>query len=110
MAKIKINKGIYLDDIRDPDPKYWIVCRNAYEFLNMVQMYEFEEYSFDHDLNNSLNLFDGGDIIEEITGYDVLKWSAANIPKTAKVRFHSANLPARQRMLEWWTNYIDENC
>lgn len=78
---------IYLDDIRTPTDKDWLIVRNYYEFINLVTNIGLENIktiSLDHDLgdtaikeyynNVSKNYKLDYDNIEEKTGYDVAKW------------------------------------
>ena len=81
----KVN--IYLDDIRTPVDPEWIVVRSYDEFVNVIQLYTFdqiESISLDHDLgdtamdeyynNVSPNYVLDYDNIKEKTGYDCAKW------------------------------------
>jgi hypothetical protein len=80
-------KKIYLDDIRTPLDKEWVVVRNYSEFITKVQdigLANISEISLDHDLgdtamdeyynNVSPNYkLDYANITEK-TGYDCIKW------------------------------------
>lgn len=82
---------IYLDDER-PTPPGWTRCFWPQAVINILMTNEVEEISLDHDLGN-----------DEIgTGYDVLQWIeeqvALNQYHAPKIRVHSANPAARQRM------------
>jgi hypothetical protein len=81
------NIKIYLDDIRTPVGKDWLVVRNFHEFVNLlnkVGMNNVELISLDHDLgdtamneyftNVSPNYHLNYDNIIEKTGYDVAKF------------------------------------
>jgi hypothetical protein len=83
MAKVKI----YLDDVRTPIDKDWIVVRNYDEFVNKVQeigLKNIDCISLDHDLGDSAmreyytnvspNFSLNYDNITEKTGYDCAKW------------------------------------
>jgi len=83
MEKVKI----YLDDLRTPVDKDWLVVRNFHEFVNLVNkvgITNISLISLDHDLgdtaikeyfnNVSKNYKLDYDNIEEKTGYDVAKW------------------------------------
>jgi hypothetical protein len=83
MNKVKI----YLDDIRTPNDKDWLVVRSFYEFvdlINKVGLNNIELISLDHDLgdtamneyynNVSPNYKLDYENIEEKTGYDAVKW------------------------------------
>ena len=83
MEKVKI----YLDDLRTPVDKDWLVVRNFHEFVNLVNkvgLTNISLISLDHDLgdtamqeyfnNVSKNYKLDYDNIEEKTGYDAAKW------------------------------------
>lgn len=83
MEKVRI----YLDDVRTPVDKDWLVVRSFYEFVNLVNkvgMTNISLISLDHDLgdtamqeyfnNVSKNYKLDYDNIEEKTGYDAAKW------------------------------------
>lgn len=78
---------IYLDDIRTPVDKSWVICRDYDEFVKKVDEIGFSEIntiSLDHDLgdtamqeyfkNVSKNYVLNYDNIIEKTGYDCAKW------------------------------------
>lgn len=78
---------IYLDDLRTPVEKDWLVVRNFHECVNLVKKLGLENISMislDHDLgdtamkeyfNNTIkNYTIEYSNIEEKTGYDVAKW------------------------------------
>jgi len=78
---------IYLDDIRIPDDKDWILVTNYDEFVNKVLelgLKNIEIISLDHDLGDSAmaeyfrnskpNGFINYDNITEKTGFDCAKW------------------------------------
>ena len=80
-------KRIYLDDIRTPIDKDWLVVRNYHEFVNLVNkigLNNISVISLDHDLgdtameeyynNVSKNYKLDYDNIDEKTGYDAAKW------------------------------------
>lgn len=80
-------KRIYLDDIRTPIDKDWLVVRNFHEFVNLVNkigLNNISVISLDHDLgdtameeyfnNVSKNYKLDYNNIEEKTGYDAAKW------------------------------------
>lgn len=83
MGKVRI----YLDDVRTPVDKDWIVVRNYDQFVTQVMLIgleNIETISFDHDLgetamkeyytNVSPNYQLNYDNILEKTGYDCVKW------------------------------------
>ena len=78
---------IYLDDLRTPVEKDWLVVRNFHECVNLVQKLGLENISMislDHDLGDTAmkeyfnstikNYTIDYSNIEEKTGYDVAKW------------------------------------
>jgi hypothetical protein len=78
---------IYLDDIRTPKDKDWMVVRNYHEFVNLVQkigLENIELISLDHDLGDSAmneyytnvspNFKLDYNNISEKTGYDASKF------------------------------------
>ena len=80
-------KKIYLDDIRTPLDKEWVVVRNYSEFVTKVQdigLENISEISLDHDLGDTAmdeyfnnvqpNYTLNYDNIKEKTGYDCAKW------------------------------------
>jgi len=80
-------KRIYLDDIRTPIDKDWLVVRNFHEFVNLINkigLNNVSVISLDHDLgdtamneyfnNVSPNYTLDYDNIKEKTGYDAAKW------------------------------------
>lgn len=78
---------IYLDDVRTPKDKDWLVVRNYHEFVNLVQKLGLKNIgtiSLDHDLGDSAMYeyhtnvspnfkLDYGNITEK-TGYDAAKF------------------------------------
>lgn len=80
-------KKIYLDDIRTPLDKEWVVVRNYSEFITKVQdigLANISEISLDHDLGDTAmdeyynNVSPNYQLdyanIKEKTGYDCIKW------------------------------------
>jgi hypothetical protein len=80
-------KKIYLDDVRTPLDKDWIVVRNFDEFVKTVERIGFNDIqtiSLDHDLGESAMLEYHRNVspnykldysnINEKTGYDCAKW------------------------------------
>jgi len=80
-------KRIYLDDIRTPIDKDWLVVRNFHEFVNLINkigLNNVSVISLDHDLgdtamneyfnNVSPNYTLDYDNIKEKTGYDAAKF------------------------------------
>lgn len=104
MERISIDKGLFLDDTRTPESSYWIVCRDPLEFIKYAQMYIFETYSFDHDINCFLN---SEYTSTEITGYDTLVIASAYIPKDAAINFHTSNPVGKAKMEAFWKQYSE---
>jgi len=87
---------IFLDDIRYPPSKHWIVCRSAagaYTTIRTVDSDKLIVVSLDHDLGEDVP-----------TGYDLLNWLEKDIatekdykPDIA-FRIHSANPVGRANM------------
>ena len=78
---------IYLDDIRTPVEKDWVIVRDFYQFCNLIQkvgLRSIEMISLDHDLGDTAvkeyfnytkeNYLINYDRIPEMTGYDCAKW------------------------------------
>jgi len=97
MEKVKI----YLDDVRTPVDKNWLVVRNFHEFVNLVNkvgLTNISLISLDHDLgdtamqeyfnNVSKNYKLDYDNIEEKTGYDAAKFLVALFHNTNENRFN----------------------
>lgn len=83
---------VYLDDER-PTPDGWVGVRWPAEAIALLQTGLVEELSLDHDLGD-----DGRG-----TGYDVVLWIEEAVVvhgfKAPRIRVHSANSSARQKML-----------
>ena len=82
-----MKERIYLDDVRTPIDKDWIIARNYDEFVRIVSTYGLENIktiSLDHDLGDSAmrewhkNVYHNYTLdynnITEKTGYDCAKW------------------------------------
>jgi hypothetical protein len=100
---------LYIDDLR-PCPKGYVLARNYQEAIDLLEVYTFEEISFDHDLGDSLSLIrekTGYALIPEKTGYDILCWIEQHVFNLESTRFentvfrvHSANPVGKARMLQ----------
>lgn len=119
-------KMIYLDDVRTPNDKEWIVVRNYEDFVSNVMYYGLENIeviSLDHDLGDSAmveyynNVKDNYTLdynnIHEKTGYDCCKWLVSesmskNIP-LPQIYIHSANPIGSGNMMGYINNYL-MNC
>lgn len=117
---------IYLDDIRTPNDKEWIVVRNYEQFVNRINQHGLENIeviSLDHDLGDSAmveyynNVKDNYTLdynnITEKTGYDACKFIVNRSIETGiplpQVYVHSANPIGSGNMMGYINNYL-MNC
>jgi hypothetical protein len=126
-----MKRKIYLDDIRSPIDKTWIVVRNYDEFINTVTDIGFENIeciSLDHDLGDSAmqewytnvyhNYTLNYDNITEKTGYDCAKWLIEQWldgKHVVDVYTHSANAIGSANIIGIINNYrhiheLPQNC
>ncbi len=116
---------IYLDDIRTPLSKDWIICRDFRQFQKLIseKFGKFKiptvcdfEVTFDHDLAMEHYQFDydllrdNPDMSDcEESGYDCAKWLIAQniIPKMFWV--HSANPIGSQNIISLLNNWYKHN-
>ena len=120
-------KRLYLDDVRTPIGKDWIVVRDYTQFVSTIRLNglaAFEVISLDHDLgeqsmieyytnvknNYELNY---DNIVNEKTGYDCCKFLVSesmtkNIP-LPQIYVHSANPIGSSNMMGYINNYL-MNC
>jgi hypothetical protein len=122
---------IYLDDIRTPIDKDWLVVRNFHEFVNLVNKVGLESVeliSLDHDLGDSAmrewhknvyhNYTLNYDNITEKTGMDCTKWLVEQWldgKPVVDVVIHSANAIGSANMMGYINNYrhihhLPQNC
>jgi hypothetical protein len=122
---------IYLDDIRTPIDKDWLVVRNFHEFVNLVNkvgLESIELISLDHDLGDSAmrewhknvyhNYALNYDNITEKTGMDCTKWLVEQWldgKPVVDVVIHSANAIGSANMMGYINNYrhihhLPQNC
>lgn len=84
---------VFLDDCR-PTPAGWVPARSPEEVIRLLEQGNVIELSLDHDL---------GDDVRG-TGYDVLTWIEEAVAvrgfQPPRIRVHSANPAAGQRMLQ----------
>jgi hypothetical protein len=118
---------IYLDDVRVPVDKTWIVVKNYDEFVLKIRYIGLENIqliSLDHDLgkqamqeyyNNVQNNYtlNYDNIVNEKTGYDCAKFLVEqsidkNIP-LPKIQVHSANPIGSANIIGYVNNYL-KNC
>ncbi|QSQ12677.1 cyclic-phosphate processing receiver domain-containing protein [Myxococcus landrumensis] len=82
---------VYLDDER-PTPEGWVSARWPEDVIALLEGGQVAELSLDHDLGDD----------EHGTGYDVLLWLEEAVATRGfvppRVRVHSANSSARQKM------------
>ena len=122
---------IYLDDVRTPVDKDWIVVRNYEEFVkkvNEIGLENIELISLDHDLGDSAmnewhknvyhNYTLNYDNITEKTGIDCTKWLVnqwMDGNPVVDVVVHSANAIGSGNMTGYINNYrhlnrLPQNC
>ena len=105
---------IYLDDVRTPVDKDWLVVRNFHEFVNLVNkvgLTNISLISFDHDLgdsamqeyfnNVSKNYKLDYENIEEKTGYDAGKWLVNEFYDLNKNRINMSRFDKRQKPIKF---------
>lgn len=126
-----MKERIYLDDVRTPIDKDWIIARNYDEFVKIVKTYGLENIktiSLDHDLGDSAmkewhknvyhNYSLNYDNITEKTGYDCAKWLVEqwmNGEAVVDVYTHSANAIGASNIMGIINNYrhinkLPQNC
>jgi hypothetical protein len=122
---------IYLDDIRTPVDKDWVVVRSYEEFVdkvNEIGLENIETISLDHDLGISAmrewhtNVYNNYTLdynnIEEKTGYDAAKWLVEQWmdgKPICNVFTHSANALGSANIMGYINNYrhinkLPQNC
>jgi hypothetical protein len=122
---------IYLDDVRTPIDKDWIIVRNYEEFVAKVTeigLENIELISLDHDLGDSAmkewlhgvvkNYQINYDNITEKTGMDCTKWLVEQWmdgKPVVDVVIHSANAVGSANMMGYINNYrhinrLPQNC
>ncbi len=118
---------IYLDDLRVPHDKTWVVVKNYDQFVAKIRYIGLKNIhiiSLDHDLgeqsmkeyfnnvqkNYTLNY---DNIINEKTGYDCAKFlveqSITNNIPLPKIQVHSANPIGSANIIGYINNYL-KNC
>jgi hypothetical protein len=121
---MKIEKiRLYLDDVRTPNDKEWIVVRNYDQFVNRINQHGLENIeviSLDHDLGDSAmieyynNVKDNYTLdynnISEKTGYDCCKFLVNRSLETGiplpQIYVHSANPIGSANMMGYINNYL----
>lgn len=119
-------KYLYLDDVRTPIEKIWIVTRNYDEFVEIINkegLENFEVISLDHDLGESAmteffeNVYINGKLdynnITEKTGFDCAKFlielSMDSGIKLPQIYVHSANPVGSTNIIEIVNNFLHFN-
>ena len=110
MEKVKI----YLDDLRTPVDKNWLVVRSFHEFVNLVNkvgLTNISLISLDHDLgdtaiqeyfnNVSKNYKLDYDNIEEKTGYDGAKWLVGEFYALNENRINMSRFDKKQKPIKF---------
>jgi len=126
-----MKKKIYLDDVRSPKDKSWLVARNYDSFVDLVNkvgLETIEVISLDHDLgdtamrewhNNVYHNYElNYDNITEKTGYDAAKWLVSQWMEgkpVVDVYTHSANAIGSANIMGYINNYrhinrLPQNC
>ena len=123
MGKNLMSYRIYLDDIRTPIDKDWVVVRNYDEFVETIQklgLRNIEEISLDHDLGDSAiaeyyanakpnNILNYDNILEK-TGMDCCKFLVDESVETntplPQIYVHSSNPVGRVNMMSLINNYL----
>jgi hypothetical protein len=129
--KLTGKQKIYLDDVRTPIDKDWIVVRSYEEFvqiINGIGLKNIELISLDHDLGDSAmaewhkgvvnNYTINYDNITEKTGMDCTKWLVnqwLDGKPVVDVVVHSANAVGSANMMGYINNYrhlnrLPQNC
>jgi hypothetical protein len=124
-------KKIYLDDVRSPIDKSWLVVRNYdsfVELVNKVGLENIDVISLDHDLGDTAirewhnNVYKNYELnydnIKEMTGYDVAKWLVSQWMEgkpIVDVYTHSANAIGSANIMGYINNYrhinrLPQNC
>lgn len=122
---------VYLDDVRTPIDKDWIVVRNYEEFVNKVTEIGFDNIdliSLDHDLGDTAmlewkrNVYHNYELnysnILEKTGMDCTKWLVEQWldgKQVVDVVIHSANAIGSANMMGYINNFrhihkFPQNC
>ncbi len=126
-----MKERIYLDDVRTPIDKDWIIARDYEQFVRIVKTYGLENIktiSLDHDLGDTAmkewhknvyhNYTLNYDNITEKTGYDCAKWLVEqwmNGAPVVDVYTHSANAIGAANIMGYVNNYrhinkLPQNC
>lgn len=113
---------IYVDDVRTPIDKDWIVIRTYEEFVEIVEKLGLDQIkliSLDHDLGDKAileyytnavkyGIIDYDNLIDEKTGYDCAKWLVnkwLDGAPVCQVHTHSHNGVGRKNIKSLINNY-----
>jgi hypothetical protein len=126
-----MKKRIYLDDVRTPVDKDWVVVRNYDQFVDTIThigLENIELISLDHDLGDTAmaewhrNVYHNYELnydnITEKTGMDCAKWLVNEWlegKQVVDVVVHSANAIGSGNMMGYINNYrhirrLPQNC
>lgn len=116
-----MKRNIYLDDVRTPIDKSWLVVRNYDDFIKTIDeigLKNIDTISLDHDLgdsamnewlyNTTKNYTINYDSITEKTGYDCAKWLVEKWldgEPVVTVYTHSANAVGSANIMGYINNY-----
>lgn len=95
ISSMRERKYLWVDDEREPPSyEYTHVATSATKAIALLELHDFDEVSFDHDLGND----------EDGTGYDVLCWLEQKAQADPSwpipvLRVHTENPAGRQRMV-----------
>ena len=107
------SRRLYLDDVRNPSGKNWIIVRTYEEFTTWITENGIpDEISFDHDLAEiNYNPINGQETFtyREKTGYDAAKWLCeycwTNGIPIPEWNVHSANPVGRDNIIQLVKNF-----
>jgi hypothetical protein len=92
---------LYLDDIREPKTKGWLVVRSYEDFVQIIEKEGIpDEISFDHDLG-----WDEKNNCERKSGYDCAKWLVNKSIVIENFNVHSANPVGAEQIKSLLNNY-----
>ena len=83
--------NLYVDDLRDC-PEGYVVARNFKQAVYMLENYQVDILSLDHDLGED----DFGNLLP--TGYDLVKYFCENGLRANKIYLHTDNPVGRENM------------
>lgn len=110
---------LYIDDLRNPPDRSWVVVRSVDAAKEYIQTYGYPHFiSFDHDLGMKGKILPNGLWVGEETeqpdGYDFAKWLCAmdmDEPWMSRLKFsyqvHSANPIGSANIIGYLNNYFE---